>query len=283
MVAPNLPPPSQRIRQQRVFRSPLVQIGRFDAPAGSDLFRAESPPGHFAVVFPGTSVRIRHEVGGEFVTDRQVVVFYNPDDRYRRSLVDPRGDFCTWISAAEDSIREITGADTGARPFSLALGPCSPGAFLRHRNLMADLRKGTADRLQVEETTLDLIALSWLSAQSRRRSLTARRLCGSPSRWLVGRAREYLAEHYADAPSLDEIAAAAGCSSYYLCRVFRQRTGQTLHQYRVGLALRHAVDMIRDGDRRLSDIAADLGFSSHSHLTGHFVRTFGVRPSDLRR
>jgi len=99
----------------------------------------------------------------------------------------------------------------------------------------------------------------------------------------VGRAREYLACHYAQAPSVSDIAAAAGCSPYHLSRIFRRHFGTTLHRYRTDLAVRDGYDQIVGTDRRLLDIALDLGFASHSHFSGAFVDAFGVVPSSLRR
>jgi AraC family transcriptional regulator len=37
------------------------------------------------------------------------------------------------------------------------------------------------------------------------------------------------------------------------------------------------------GERELTAVAFDLGFSSHSHFTASFRRTFGAAPSALRK
>ena len=48
------------------------------------------------------------------------------------------------------------------------------------------------------------------------------------------------------------------------------------------LRLREALGRIRDGHDDLAALADELGFSSHSHLSANFRRTFGVAPSSAR-
>jgi AraC family transcriptional regulator len=83
--------------------------------------------------------------------------------------------------------------------------------------------------------------------------------------------------------TLARIAAAVGYSMFHLCRSFRQATGLTLHDYREQLRLRLALERLEQGECDLSRLALDLGYSSHSHFTAGFRRSFGAPPSDARR
>jgi len=69
---------------------------------------------------------------------------------------------------------------------------------------------------------------------------------------------------------------------FHLARMFRSRTGFSLHAYRNQLRLRAALERLRDPGVDLIDIALDLGFSSHSHFTETFRRSFGKTPSAVR-
>ena len=82
--------------------------------------------------------------------------------------------------------------------------------------------------------------------------------------------------------SLDRIAATLHVSPYHLARLFREQTGYTVHGFRNQVRLRSALDRVRDPGTDLSSLAADLGFSSHSHFTKAFRAAFGVTPSALR-
>jgi len=55
------------------------------------------------------------------------------------------------------------------------------------------------------------------------------------------------------------------------------------HRYRHRLRLRAALVRIADGETNLSELALDLGFSSHSHLTDAFRLAFGLSPAESRK
>jgi AraC-like DNA-binding protein len=54
-----------------------------------------------------------------------------------------------------------------------------------------------------------------------------------------------------------------------------------LHQYLTQLRLAHALDAL-PSTSDLTQLALDVGFSSHSHFTSRFRRAFGTTPSRFR-
>jgi len=76
-----------------------------------------------------------------------------------------------------------------------------------------------------------------------------------------------------------------GVSAFHACRVFRRRTGYTLHRYLTEQRLCAALTRLgADGESGdLREIAAGLGFSSHSQFTAHFRAAFAITPSEFRR
>lgn len=277
-------PAHERLREQSIFRSSMIEIGVFRAGPRSGLFGWQAPPGHYAIAFPQTSVRIRPTHAPAFVTDRSLVTLYEPDDTYERSLVDPAGDLCTFLSPAPSVARDFAaraGITTGGvRLFRSAFEYCPADTFRRHRRLVRRLmsRSETPSTEWVEEEALAI--LDGIAEHAARRAPEAG--VSAASRRSATRAREYLACHYAEAPSLERVAQVAGCSPYHLCRTFRHLFGTTVHRYCTTLALRAAHDRITDSGQRLLDIALELGFTSHSHMTAAFRQEFGVPPSSLR-
>jgi AraC-like DNA-binding protein len=83
--------------------------------------------------------------------------------------------------------------------------------------------------------------------------------------------------------TLTRIARALGVSVFHLCRSFRRATGLTLHAYRDQVRLRAALERLEQGERDLTRLALDLGYSSHSHFTAAFRRSFGTSPSRTRK
>jgi AraC-like DNA-binding protein len=101
-----------------------------------------------------------------------------------------------------------------------------------------------------------------------------------PTRWEpapIRRAQALLQERFAENLSLDDVAAGAALSPFYLLRLFRRHTGMTPHAYQLQVRLARAREMLKRSVRP-GEVARLLGFFDQSHLTRHFVRTFGVSP-----
>jgi AraC-like DNA-binding protein len=63
-----------------------------------------------------------------------------------------------------------------------------------------------------------------------------------------------------------------------LSRRFHEATGLTLHHYRAQLRLRAALELI-EARTPLTEVALEVGYSSHSHFTEAFREAYGVPPS----
>jgi two-component system response regulator YesN len=99
---------------------------------------------------------------------------------------------------------------------------------------------------------------------------------------LVHAAKAFMATHFNEPISIDEIAQATHSSAFHLCRVFRNYTGKTLHHYLNQVRLKASLEFVAERDISLTDIGLALGYASHSHFTNAFRQTFGSPPSTLR-
>lgn len=93
----------------------------------------------------------------------------------------------------------------------------------------------------------------------------------------VEQARRYIDECFAEGISLRELAAHVSLSPYYLLRAFRAQIGMPPHAYLDSVRIRRAQQLIEAG-KPLADVAAEVGFSSQSHLTRRFKQIIGVTP-----
>ena len=174
-------------------------------------------------------------------------------------------------------------ADSADRVLRRPYAPSHGDLYLAQRRLYAYLRRTPVpDRLFVEESAVTLFARTIANlyvragtARPRARALT-RRHCDT-----VEAVCARLNRRYTENESLGTIARAVDTSVFHLCRIFRRRTGLTIHEYRNQLRLRHALDRLKDSPDLLT-IALDLGYSGHSHFTAAFRRHFGDVPSRVR-
>lgn len=93
----------------------------------------------------------------------------------------------------------------------------------------------------------------------------------------IQRARRYIDEHFAQGVSLAQLAEHLSFSPYHLLRVFRAEVGMPPYAYLESVRIRQAQRLIEAG-AALAEVAAEVGFSSQSHLTNRFKQIIGVTP-----
>ncbi len=76
---------------------------------------------------------------------------------------------------------------------------------------------------------------------------------------------------------LDDLANAAGLTSFQLIGLFKRTVGLTPHAYLIHIRLNVACRLLKNG-YRLSETALAAGFCDQSALTKHFKRCYGITP-----
>jgi AraC family transcriptional regulator len=97
----------------------------------------------------------------------------------------------------------------------------------------------------------------------------------------IHRAQAFIQAHLDQSLSLAQIAEQVNLSAFHLTRLFKQTTGQALHQYVIAQRLERARQLIAQGKLPLKAVASQVGFADQSHLTRHFRRAFGITPRAL--
>ncbi|HEX8775144.1 MAG TPA: AraC family transcriptional regulator [Pyrinomonadaceae bacterium] len=101
-------------------------------------------------------------------------------------------------------------------------------------------------------------------------------------RQAVGRALDYLSEHYAENISLENLARIANLSPFHFNRVFSEQYGMPPHAFQTQLRVFRAKTLLRQG-WSISQVAFQTGFADQSHLTRHFKRLVAVTPGQFRQ
>ena len=203
------------------------------------------------MVFPRTSVWIRHEGGRAFVADPNVVTIYNQGQRYERRPISPTGDHCDWFAVSDAAARELVAgiaperAEAPERPLAFERASAPAALYARQWALLRRTLTGQASTVEVEEESLAL-----------------------------------------ENRCMADLARTLGASPFHLCRVFREQTGQTMHRSRVGLRVRAAIEQLEAPARgtrpSLSAVAHATGFASHARFVRICQRELGMTPALLR-
>ena len=104
---------------------------------------------------------------------------------------------------------------------------------------------------------------------------------GTLGKEMFRRLRDYIMAHLDEPIEVAVLAGLAGRSPFHFTRVFTQSVGVTPHRYVVHLRLQRAIELMRDGQSGLAEIAACTGFADQSHLSRWVRRVRGVSPTQL--
>jgi AraC-like DNA-binding protein len=100
---------------------------------------------------------------------------------------------------------------------------------------------------------------------------------------VMKRVRDYVADHLADAPRLDDLSVIAGMSRTAFSRRFHAVVGVSLRQHLRDLRLRQATNLLLTTRLAITDIAVESGFYDLPHLDKAFRKRLGTSPVRFRR
>ena len=284
MVAPRaMAAPPERPLDFIAHRGDGTLIGAFRCPRNDPRFKDSGPIQNDIFVFPRTSVRIRHAAGPSFLADQTVATVYNRGQLYDRAIVSEDGDRSDWFAVSRDVAHEAVIANdlepSPLGPFSFAFAPISYRTYLAQRRLFREAQRGETPAVVDEAIYALLDDVVRAAAQGQRRIEPRMDRMGSV---IAEEVRQLLSSRLDEDWSLARLQRHFGVSAFRLCRVFRRATGSSIHAYLVSVRLRASLERLETPKADLAALAMDLGFSSHSHFTLAFHRSFGLPPSACR-
>lgn len=147
--------------------------------------------------------------------------------------------------------------------------------------LQTQLKTNSAYSRLYAESAATFLAVHLLQTYSTCSS-SVREYEGGLSQQKLRQAIAYIQDRLAQEISLSAIAESLGMSRYHFCRLFKQSTGLSLHQYVIQQRVERAKQLLRQGNLSIAEIAIACGFTHQSHLNRHFKRLTGVTPKTLR-
>ncbi len=233
------------------------------------------------LIFPYRGVYVHHVGSGHTVVEASQVLFINENEPYRVSHPIAGGDSTVSIRVEPDTLLELVPARHQHPKGRAAFARSGVRADNRTQQLAATVRqrlhRGTVDALEAEELTLELVRHTlgekrWSAPNSN----------GAGPRRLADRVKLLLSSDVGRRWTLSEAAKSVGVSPVYLTQAFKRVEDVPLYRYHLRLRLARALDLLADYDD-LTNLALDLGFTSHSHFTAAFRKVYGVTPSAFQR
>lgn len=105
----------------------------------------------------------------------------------------------------------------------------------------------------------------------------------APARQRVAdHARKYIEEHYREELTVELICQQVGFSKFYLCRLFKERTGLTLHQYLTSCRINKSREYLTRSKLAVHAIAREVGFKNTLAYSRAFKQYMNMTPSEYR-
>ena len=99
----------------------------------------------------------------------------------------------------------------------------------------------------------------------------------------VALACAYIAAHYAERLSVDDLATIAAVSPSYLIRLFKRKLGTTPHDYLMRQRITHAKELLAETTLTSAAIAQQVGFTTESNFSYRFKQMVGQSPRAYRQ
>ncbi len=94
---------------------------------------------------------------------------------------------------------------------------------------------------------------------------------------------EYLMSNYHHQITLEDMAKVIHVNPVYFSRIFKIATGQTPIQYLTAIRINKAIDLLRESQESITEIAFKLGYKDPSYFSRVFKKSTGVSPLEYRR
>jgi AraC family transcriptional regulator len=271
--------PTPEFTVDRLLDTGIVAVNHVNCRGSCRHRSAEECASHTHLVFPFRGVYLRHVGGEQTVADANHVLFFNRHQGYQVSHPVSGGDTSLVLTVPLPVLAELA-------PQGL-MNSESPSFNVQHLRIDAraqalvmllkhSLRKRSIETLEAEGLSLTLISRAIGPRTARAPGATYVR------RRLVDRVKVLLASDLSRRWTLADIATEIRGSPVYLTQVFQQVEGMPLYRYHLRLRLARALDLIAERED-LSDLAQDLGFSSHSHFSAAFKQAYGCTPSSFAK
>jgi YesN/AraC family two-component response regulator len=98
----------------------------------------------------------------------------------------------------------------------------------------------------------------------------------------IRKAREFIKRNYNKSISLKDISQMSYLSPKYFSRVFKEKTGKSFIEFRVGLRIEAAKQFLRKSSYSISQIAYTVGYQNPDSFMKMFKRITGFTPSEYR-
>jgi AraC-like DNA-binding protein len=252
---------------------PRVGVSEWHCP-GRQSSWADEYQSHGSIELPLLGLDLRAIRGRQLVVDPGMVVLHAAGEEFRVASPTARPRRSTSLTLPHELLDEL------APDFAPGALRSSARTALLHQRLRLSQRSDLAlNELAGEELALMLVQSVLTDARQQAGTWQQAAALSPAWRRLADELSQRMALDFDQPLTLETLAQACGASAFHASRVFRRVTGQSIHRHLNQLRLRAALFRLPDMRGRLTELALDSGFSSHSHFSSAFKAEFACAPA----
>lgn len=107
--------------------------------------------------------------------------------------------------------------------------------------------------------------------------------CEDISNYTIKRTIDYIRMHYRESISLEGVAATLDITPEYLSTLFNREMGENFTAFLKKFRISHAKRLLKGTDKKIYEIARDVGYADPKYFNRVFKEEEGVSPGDYRR
>lgn len=155
-------------------------------------------------------------------------------------------------------------------------------AELLHFKIMQLILSKSAGKLEIDSLVLDVIESILGKVGNQEEGVDIHERQKRHHLLTIERAKEYINHNFQNDISLTEIAQRCNMSLFHFCRIFKQFTSYSPHQFLLGVRLKHSELLLKNTSLPIFDIAISSGFNSTEHFTAAFHKKYKSPPLAYR-
>lgn len=106
--------------------------------------------------------------------------------------------------------------------------------------------------------------------------------CEDISNYTIKRTIDYIRMHYPESISLEGVAARLDITPEYLSTLFNREMGENFTVFLKKFRISHARRLLKGTDKKIYEIAQDVGYADPKYFNRVFKEVEGVSPGDYR-
>ena len=164
--------------------------------------------------------------------------------------------------------------------YAISLGSAAAGCFSRIDELARGQGREKEARLKLQVLDLLSSASLWEGDKCEKSNVLTN---SAEKQKRVHEVADYIAEHYAEDCSVDELSKRFFMSKSYLCRVFREVTNFTISEYVNLYRIAESKTLLLEDNRTVAEVAAMLGYDSLTYFERVFKKNLSLTPLQYRK